>query len=491
MKRRQFLSRGVALISTGLASDATAQPLPIQDFIRLYFCRDLPKVRRNAHPLAATHPIIDAYRRAVEHMQSLPAADPHSWAYQAAIHGTSLAPSSWPASAPFATCEHFTKFFLSWHRMYLHFFERIVRAIANDGDFALPYWGYDTPTQRTLPPAFASPTFNGAPNVLFDATRTGGNPLPATATNTATALAKAAFLGSSAVGFQASLEGTPHGAVHVQVSGNMALFETAALDPIFWLHHCNIDRLWEVWLAQGGGQTNPTTDADWMDRPFTFVDECRRFVTLTGADVLHTANQLGYQYDSPRSCVPLLWLANEIRIVSAAKPRINMLLARNVEVRDRLTLIEPERELEVSRLRQFVDPEAVIENVRAGVRYVLAFEDLAAERPLGTYLEVYLGAIDPTDAAAANQLYVGNIDFFGALPEERTMMARMGHTRSVELDITEQIVNALGKGMLDPDNLAVTLAPGGSRERLAKPSRINPEAKARFGAVELRIVEPE
>jgi hypothetical protein len=22
------------------------------------------------------------------------------------------------------------------------------------------------------------------------------------------------------------------------------------LDPIFWLHHCNIDRIWDSWLAQ-------------------------------------------------------------------------------------------------------------------------------------------------------------------------------------------------------------------------------------------------
>jgi hypothetical protein len=26
----------------------------------------------------------------------------------------------------------------------------------------------------------------------------------------------------------------------------------AALDPIFWLHHANVDRLWEVWLQRAG-----------------------------------------------------------------------------------------------------------------------------------------------------------------------------------------------------------------------------------------------
>lgn len=37
---------------------------------------------------------------------------------------------------------------------------------------------------------------------------------------------------------------------------------TAALDPIFWLHHANIDRLWEVWLGDNAEHVNPT-DAKW------------------------------------------------------------------------------------------------------------------------------------------------------------------------------------------------------------------------------------
>jgi tyrosinase len=47
------------------------------------------------------------------------------------------------------------------------------------------------------------------------------------------------------------LEVSPHGGVHVAVGGWMSSFDTAARDPIFWLHHANIDRLWEAWLALG------------------------------------------------------------------------------------------------------------------------------------------------------------------------------------------------------------------------------------------------
>ena len=46
-------------------------------------------------------------------------------------------------------CQHQGWFFLPWHRMYLYFFERIVRAAVVEAggpaDFALPYWNYDKP----------------------------------------------------------------------------------------------------------------------------------------------------------------------------------------------------------------------------------------------------------------------------------------------------------------------------------------------------------
>src|SRR5436305_4534028 len=48
------------------------------------------------------------------------------------------------------------------------------------------------------------------------------------------------------------LESTPHDSVHVSIGGFMGSFGTAARDPIFWLHHSNIDRLWDAWLIQAG-----------------------------------------------------------------------------------------------------------------------------------------------------------------------------------------------------------------------------------------------
>lgn len=67
---------------------------------------------------------------------------------------------------------------------------------------------------------------------------------------------------TSANGFRNFIEGwhatggTPadqppqnHNRVHVWVGGNM-LPMTSPNDPVFWLHHCNLDRLWAIWMTQ-------------------------------------------------------------------------------------------------------------------------------------------------------------------------------------------------------------------------------------------------
>jgi tyrosinase len=101
------------------------------------------------------------------------------------------------------------------------------------------------------------------------------------------------------------LESTPHNVMHPTIGGPtigqcaggmMTDPACAALDPIFWLHHANIDRLWNRWLALGGGRANPT-QAAWLNQSFVFRDENGVSVTLTGAEVVNSATQLGYVYD--------------------------------------------------------------------------------------------------------------------------------------------------------------------------------------------------
>ncbi|SCV49123.1 related to tyrosinase precursor (monophenol monooxygenase) [Fusarium fujikuroi] len=47
-----------------------------------------------------------------------------------------------------------------------------------------------------------------------------------------------------------------HGAYHVTIGGDghMGSIASAAFDPIFWMHHCQIDRLFAIWQAANGDE---------------------------------------------------------------------------------------------------------------------------------------------------------------------------------------------------------------------------------------------
>ena len=66
----------------------------------------------------------------------------------------------------------------------------------------------------------------------------------------------------------------------------------AARDPIFYMHHCNIDRLWKRWLALGGGRTNPTGNTTWMNQTFRFFDhDTNGVVNVPARNFLDTVTQ--------------------------------------------------------------------------------------------------------------------------------------------------------------------------------------------------------
>ncbi|WP_442869378.1 tyrosinase family protein [Bradyrhizobium sp. CCBAU 11430] len=64
--------------------------------------------------------------------------------------------------------------------------------------------------------------------------------------------------------FSVPLELDPHGAVHDLVGGDMGNIRASAKDPVFWVHHANIDRLWTVWTKMAG-HTNPN-DTRWKQK---------------------------------------------------------------------------------------------------------------------------------------------------------------------------------------------------------------------------------
>src|SRR5258705_4413787 len=74
------------------------------------------------------------------------------------------------------------------------------------------------------------------------------------------------------------------------------------LDPIFWLHHANVDRLWAQWNASGFLNT---TDPDWLNFKFpaNFFTPDRKPVDVLVSQVT-TTQALGYRYDTLPVALP-------------------------------------------------------------------------------------------------------------------------------------------------------------------------------------------
>jgi len=67
-------------------------------------------------------------------------------------------------------------------------------------------------------------------------------------------------------------------------------------DPIFWLHHANIDRLWEVWRLNSG-VGHDATESPYLGFTFTFLAPDGTQTPHTPAGVVSTDSQLHYVYD--------------------------------------------------------------------------------------------------------------------------------------------------------------------------------------------------
>ena len=221
-------------------------------------------------------------------------------------------------TATWCTCEHGTVPFLTWHRMYLWYFERVLQTAAGDPSLRLPYWDYAT--DPNLPTIYREQTY------VNEASQTVPNPLfvPARQTNLNNGSAGLSPGVRSAAGamtsttynsFNSTLEGTPHGAVHCAVgvsgcpSGLMGSVPAAALDPIFYAHHTNIDRLYECWLSVNEAARLPS-DAAHLNTQFNFVDADGSTPQRRVGDMLRVS-ELGYSYAKGGDCpaVPAVVLA--------------------------------------------------------------------------------------------------------------------------------------------------------------------------------------
>ena len=311
--------------------------------------------------------MIRRYATAVEAMQqpviNYP-PQPQSWTFQAYIHGVPTNPfdpansgglrtgtaaliervneiygtpatgtpqDAWKQAALqcWGSCTHTSPYFTTWHRWYLYYFERICRAMCKDQTFMLPYWNYasDQDASLQLPAAFTDPStrliFDDRGLGFANAQATGpqnvamnnGGYMPYSLVTYGPALEAMVIFPSDTVfaapsdpgyaklGFTGRLECVPHDMVHDSVGGWMGNVPSAAGDPLFYVHHCQIDRLYATWESKSGVSYNWGTDATqpdqntWETRPASFVDENGTLIQVKLGGAVNTGT-LGYSYDT-------------------------------------------------------------------------------------------------------------------------------------------------------------------------------------------------
>ncbi|MFJ8588320.1 tyrosinase family protein [Streptomyces sp. NPDC093595] len=219
---------------------------------------------------------------------------------------------------------HRSPSFLPWHRKFLLQFEQALQAV--DPSVALPYW--DWTTDRTPRASLWAPDFMGGTGRSRDGQVTdgpfaasggrwritvrvdgrdylrralgGGRELP-TRAEVDSVLAMETYdmapWNSASDGFRNHLEGwrgvNLHNRVHVWVGGHMAT-GASPNDPVFWMHHAFIDKLWADWQARHprSGYLPAAGTPNVVD----LRDTMRPWNDVTPADMLdHTPH---YTYDT-------------------------------------------------------------------------------------------------------------------------------------------------------------------------------------------------
>lgn len=355
------------------------------------------------------------------------------------------------AQKVWATCEHDTIHFLSWHRMYLYFFERVLREASGDPNFALPYWDYTNITQDPndpanapfrLPLVFAVETLQTTagpiPNPLFDKRRTSGfgssvqlDPL---LTDVDSTLALGDF-----ESFQSTLDRGLHGFIHC-TAGNgclapyMGLVPFSANDPIFWVHHANIDRLWECWSVRHGKDKNPIADQSWMNTEFSFVDENGSPVSMKVAELFDPHGRIDYAYDNVTDCfrnpppAPQFVMALDAAATSGSNNVSTSEVARteNIDITqlDQVVSLNPATQHATETLL-FAKRPSVLNPTSAKLR--LEGVRLAAEP--GASVRVYL-----SNKGGDKRTFVGVLSFFAIFDH-----AAHGEGRDFVFDVSTQL----------------------------------------------------
>jgi tyrosinase len=174
---------------------------------------------------------------------------------------------------------HHRSCFLPWHRAYLLDFERKLQEI--DPSVTIPYWKFDAPAPNLFTSDFMGipdstgavdfsntnpmvnlrpvifgqgavrirrrPKFNTATQWSSDIIKNNENATLALGNVFATFDGSNRTDGSTRTGGFCMMENDPHGQAHISFTGPISNLGLAPADPLFYLIHSNVDRLWAKW----------------------------------------------------------------------------------------------------------------------------------------------------------------------------------------------------------------------------------------------------
>lgn len=248
-------------------------------------------LRKSIYSLSADE--LAAYREGVEKLMSI--SDNRGYNFLAGIHGV-----------PQHLCVHHEWHWLTWHRAYLYLFEQLLQDQVPGA--TIPWWDWTSSDAHTngIPPAFTDANEpDGSPNPLLKAPIQVVNPDPSWPTETHRAPRSPGshllpssqdiddalaipFFDSDPTGFSERFAGF-HDNVHGWVGGEMGLVAWSSYDPLFWSHHCMVDRVFYLWQIRS---SNFVWDPALLATPLTVPG-----TSFTVADVLDIS-RLGYEYAS-------------------------------------------------------------------------------------------------------------------------------------------------------------------------------------------------
>jgi len=434
-------------------------------------------VRKNAHSPEAKADL-EAMAKALEMMKQMDCSNPASWYYQGSIHwipdsiaGPNQLCKSYQTykdlKLAWQNCTHIQNdsnsdfHFLIWHRFYTMQFEEVVRSLSGKKDFALPYWDYTNTTNmelnRTLPQALQ---MKGSPlheDARYDSLNAGGmiNGKAITRNLSITDLMKQ----PDYVAFNNAIDRAPHGAMHNYIGdgigangigydnpqqcynpitqttedGLMADIQTAGFDPVFWLHHAQIDRLWQMWMNESASHlvdSSAVVEHPWN---YTFFGAKGDTIQYSLPEVAAQMYKVNYTYnDVPTDKTPAVMLQSKAPQGPGSEINVkanNKISRANIKSEQMLSL-------------QTMKPAKLMATPGdGGKRMTLKVTVSFVKEPKGTY-EVYLNQPKAEEPSVEADNFAGFINFFGAKSHKAgTNLAAGKITKSFFFDVSDEFIN--------------------------------------------------